>query len=96
MLPAGPGRPKGSLNKNTVAVRDLARYAAEERSEEFLIWLDRVAEKRPDRAVNAYIDLLKILAPHTTVASVTKTATAPNGAKLAVEERMEQIFGGAE
>lgn len=69
------GSRKGIPNKNTAVMRDLARHLAEERSDQFLVWIDQMAAKRPDRAVNAYLKLLQMLAPRATGGFQLEAAT---------------------
>lgn len=91
----GKGRPKGVPNKNTVVARNLARQLAEERSDKFLECFDRVAEKRPERACNMYIELLKLLTPKTPAAfQIEAGNVSQDGGAVAM--RVRGLFGSPE
>lgn len=61
---AGPGRPKGSVNKVTTEFRETVRRLLEENSENVGVWLAKVAEGDGDMAGDPAkaLDLLAKLA----------------------------------
>ncbi len=60
---AGKGRKRGVPNRVTRDVRAMVRYLTEARSEEFLKWIDRVAEDAPARACDIYLRLIETYVP---------------------------------
>jgi|SRR5450759_1896172 hypothetical protein len=50
----GPGRPKGSANKATTAVREAIARFAENNVEQLQGWLEKSAEKNPDKAADLF------------------------------------------
>jgi hypothetical protein len=59
----GPGRPKGCANKATVAVREAIARFAENNVEQLQSWLEKTAEKNPDRAADLFLRALEYHIP---------------------------------
>ena len=68
---AGPGRPKGALNKITRDIRAVIRDLAEGNAHRVQEWLDRVAETDPAEAVRLWVALLRFVTPTLQAASIT-------------------------
>ena len=66
---AGPGRPKGSVNKVTTEFRDTVRQLLDDNRENVAIWLQQVAEgsgaRQPDpgKALDLMAKLAEFAAP---------------------------------
>lgn len=61
--PGGPGRPKGSLDKVTKEVKEAFALVLGNKLPEFEIWLDRVAEQDPAKALDLVIKLSERFVP---------------------------------
>jgi hypothetical protein len=59
----GPGRPKGSPNKATAAVREAIAQFAEQNVGKLQEWLDQVAEKDPAKAADLFVRVLEYHVP---------------------------------
>jgi hypothetical protein len=59
----GPGRPKGSANKATTAVREAIARFAENNVEQLQGWLEKSAEKNPDKAADLFLRALEYHIP---------------------------------
>jgi hypothetical protein len=60
---AGPGRPKGSVNKATADVRTAIAHIIEHNAPKVQGWLDRTASKNPGKAMDLYIKLAEFGIP---------------------------------
>ena len=65
----GPGRPSGSPNKATSALRDAVAQLAEANATKLQEWLDRVARDNPKAALDAYIKIAEFVLPRVSRAS---------------------------
>jgi hypothetical protein len=59
----GPGRPKGLANKATAAVREAIARFAENNVEKLQDWLEKTAEKHPDKAAELFLRALEYHIP---------------------------------
>lgn len=69
---AGPGRPKGALNKITRDIRAVLRDLAEGNAHRVQEWLDRVAVTDPAEAVRLWVALLRFVTPTLQAASIAE------------------------
>ena len=80
---AGPGRPKGSVNKATQSVREMIAMVAEQNAPKFAEWLQRVAEgdekNRPDpgKAAELYLKAIEYHIPKLARTEVSGTDGGP-------------------
>jgi hypothetical protein len=80
---AGPGRPKGSVNKATQGVREMISMVAEQNAPKFAEWLNRVAEgdekNRPDpgKAAELYLKAIEYHIPKLARTEVSGTDGGP-------------------
>jgi hypothetical protein len=68
---AGNGRPKGSPNKSTAAVREAIAKMAEMNAPRFSNWLDAVAAKSPEKACDIYLRAIEYHIPKLARTEVT-------------------------
>ena len=68
---AGNGRPKGSPNKSTAAVREAIAKMAEMNAPRFAMWLDEVAQKSPEKACDIYLRAIEYHIPKLARTEVT-------------------------
>ena len=73
---AGKGRPPGSLNKSTSAVREAIARMADENADNFVGWLNQVAASNPEKACDIY---LKAIEYHIPKLARTEVTGADNG-----------------
>jgi len=73
---AGPGRPKGTPNRATQAVREAIARMAEDNAENFNLWLTQVAASSPEKACDIY---LKAIEYHIPKLARTEVTGADNG-----------------
>jgi hypothetical protein len=74
---AGNGRPKGSPNKSTAAVREAIAKMAEMNAPRFALWLDEVAQKSPEKACDIYLRAIEYHIPKLARTEVTGTDGQP-------------------
>jgi hypothetical protein len=74
---AGNGRPKGSPNKSTAAVREAIAKMAEMNAPRFAMWLDEVAQKSPEKACDIYLRAIEYHIPKLARTEVTGTDGQP-------------------
>ena len=74
---AGNGRPKGSPNKSTAAVREAIAKMAEMNAPRFSNWLDQVAAKSPEKACDIYLRAIEYHIPKLARTEVTGTDGKP-------------------
>lgn len=74
---AGNGRPKGSLNKSTTAVREAIAKMAEMNAPRFAMWLDEVAQKSPEKACDIYLRAIEYHIPKLARTEVTGSDGQP-------------------
>jgi len=74
---AGNGRPKGSPNKSTTAVREAIAKMAEMNAPRFSNWLDQVAAKSPEKACDIYLRAIEYHIPKLARTEVTGTDGQP-------------------
>ena len=74
---AGNGRPKGSPNKSTAAVREAIAKMAEMNAPRFSNWLDQVAAKSPEKACDIYLRAIEYHIPKLARTEVTGTDGQP-------------------
>jgi hypothetical protein len=73
----GPGRPKGKPNKATAAVREAIARFAENNVEQLQSWLEKTAEKNPEKAADLFLRALEYHIP-----KLARTETAVHGELL--------------
>jgi len=71
------GRPKGSPNKSTAAVREAIAKMAEMNAPRFALWLDEVAQKSPEKACDIYLRAIEYHIPKLARTEVTGTDGQP-------------------
>ena len=59
----GPGRPKGTPNRATAAVREAFRRLVEDNAEHMQEWLDATAERDPAKALDLTARLAEFIIP---------------------------------
>ena len=62
-MPKSPGRPPGSVNKATAAVREAIARMAEDNAENFVSWITEVADKSPEKACDIYLRAIEYHIP---------------------------------
>lgn len=62
-MPAGPGRPPGSVNKATKEFRETVNRLLESNAENVALWLEQVAATDPDKALQRLAQLAEFAAP---------------------------------
>ena len=60
---AGRGRPLGTPNKATAAVREAMALFAEQNVGKLQEWLDAIAERNPEKAADLYLRALEYFTP---------------------------------
>ena len=68
---AGKGRPLGSPNKATTAVREAIARMAEDNAENFVGWLNQVATSNPEKACDIYLKAIEYHIPKLARTEVT-------------------------
>jgi hypothetical protein len=89
VAPAGPGRPKGALNKITRDIRAVIRDLAECNAHRVQEWFDRVAETDPAEAARLWLALLRFVTP-TLQAAAIADLTPPKSTRD-VQMRLTQM-----
>lgn len=74
---AGKGRPPGSPNKSTAAVREAIAKMAEENAENFAKWLETVAKENPEKACDIYLKAIEYHIPKLARTEVTGAEDGP-------------------
>jgi hypothetical protein len=74
---AGKGRPLGSLNKATTAVREAIARMADENAENFVGWLNQVASTNPEKACDIYLKAIEYHIPKLARTEVTGAENGP-------------------
>lgn len=87
---AGKGRKAGVKNRVTQEVREAFRLLVEGNVDRMQGWIDRVAKKHPERALQLLIDVAEFVVPKLSRTEVRGTG---DDGRLIVEIRP---FGGAE
>lgn len=62
-MPKSPGRPAGSVNKATAAVREAIAKMAEDNAGNFVSWITEVAAKSPEKACDIYLRAIEYHIP---------------------------------
>ena len=88
----GPGRPKGSENKVTGDFRKAVNLLLENNSENFEVWLAKVAETDPAKALDLVTKIAEYAAPKLSRTEVTGL----NGDPVEVVSRVELVSGDGE
>jgi hypothetical protein len=57
------GRPKGSVNRVTGDTREVFRNLVEENANRFQGWIDEVAKRDPEKALNLVINIAEFVLP---------------------------------
>lgn len=73
----GPGRPKGTPNKATQAVREAIARMAEDNAENFALWLSQVAASSPEKACDIYLKAIEYHIPKLARTEVTGMDNGP-------------------
>jgi hypothetical protein len=89
----GKGRQRGAINITTRESRKIGAMLAEREADNFSAWLAKVAETRPDRACELYLELLRIVIPAKVAASIAAGFVAPDGTQSAVVAKVRGLFG---
>jgi len=63
VLPPGPGRPKGVVNKATQEAREAIGRFVDGNAHRLQEWLDRVADKDPEKAFNLFHSVIEYHVP---------------------------------
>ncbi len=71
---AGKGRPAGSLNKSTSAVREAIARMADENADNFVGWLNQVAASNPEKACDIYLKAIEYHIPKLAKLRVSRLA----------------------
>ena len=74
---AGKGRPPGSLNKSTSAVREAIARMADENADNFVGWLNQVASTNPEKACDIYLKAIEYHIPKLARTEVTGAENGP-------------------
>ena len=74
---AGPGRPKGTPNRATTAVREAIARMAEDNAENFAEWLTKVAKESPEKACDIYLKAIEYHIPKLARTEVTGAENGP-------------------
>jgi hypothetical protein len=74
---AGPGRPKGTPNRATTAVREAIARMAEDNAENFAEWLTKVAVESPEKACDIYLKAIEYHIPKLARTEVTGAENGP-------------------
>jgi hypothetical protein len=74
---AGMGRPKGSPNKSTAAVREAIARMAEDNAPKFAEWLEMVAASNPEKACDIYLKAIEYHIPKLARTEVTGAENGP-------------------
>ena len=61
--PGNKGKPKGALNKTTKDIKEAYRMLIEKNLDNLTDWLERVAEKDPEKAIRIINDLSEYVIP---------------------------------
>jgi len=81
----GPGRPKGMPNRTTVAVRGAIAAFAEANVDKLQIWLDKTAEKNPDKAADLFLRALEYFTPKLARTETTLEGEVTVGTRLVIK-----------
>jgi len=81
----GPGRPKGMPNRTTVAVREAIAAFAEANVDKLQIWLDKTAEKNPDKAADLFLRALEYFTPKLARTETTLEGEVTVGTRLVIK-----------
>jgi hypothetical protein len=79
---AGMGRPAGSVNKATAAVREAIARMAEDNAENFVSWITEVAGKSPEKACDIYLRAIEYHIPKLARTEVTGDGGGPLSIKV--------------
>jgi len=79
---AGMGRPAGSVNKSTAAVREAIARMAEDNAGNFVEWISQVADKSPEKACDIYLRAIEYHIPKLARTEVTGDGGGPLNIKV--------------
>ena len=79
------GRPKGSANKATTAVRTAIALFAEQNVEKLQEWLEKTAEKQPDKAADLFLRALEYHIPKLARTETTLEGEVTLGTRLVIK-----------
>ena len=71
------GKPKGAVSKVNREFRETVRRLLEDNAENVAIWLQQVAEKDPDKALDKLVRLAEFAAPKLSRAEMVGDPNAP-------------------
>ena len=78
----GKGRPKCVPNKSTGIVREVIARMADENAENFVMWMNQVAQKSPDKACDIYLKAIEYHIPKLARTEVTGNDGGPLSIKV--------------
>jgi hypothetical protein len=81
-MPKSPGRPAGSVNKATAAVREAIARMAEDNAGNFVSWISQVADKSPEKACDIYLRAIEYHIPKLARTEVTGDGGGPLSIKV--------------
>lgn len=79
---AGKGRPAGSVNRSTAAVREAIAKMAEDNAANFATWLTAVAADNPDKACDIYLKAIEYHIPKLARTEITGKDDGPISIKV--------------
>jgi hypothetical protein len=89
------GRPKGALNKSTQTFRDTVSKLLEDNSKNVGVWLTRVAEHDPGKALDLMAKLAEYAAPKLSKVEVSGDVEVTHGYAFQIERPNRAIEGEA-
>lgn len=88
------GRPKGALNKSTQTFRDTVSKLLEDNSKNVGVWLGRVAEHDPGKALDLMAKLAEYAAPKLSKVEVSADVEVTHGYAFHIERPSRPAIDG--
>ena len=88
------GRPKGALNKSTQTFRDTVSKLLEDNSKNVGVWLGRVAENDPGKALDLMAKLAEYAAPKLSKVEVSADVEVTHGYAFHIERPSRPAIEG--